>query len=201
MNIGILGGSFDPPHKSHKVIADECIKRKLVDEVWVCPTFNHVDKKNSATFEQRFKMCKMMFGGFINRKIKVKDCEQYNSSGTTIELIALLKINFPDHNFKVIIGEDRAEHIEEWKWWKQLTDGTDFIIFKREDYVGGFHPEKSEWFTNSDRHIVIKCEECWISSTYCRRISKQRCFNILDRILTNKKIAKYIEKQNIYQRR
>ena len=200
MNIGIFGGSFDPPHLSHKKIVDECISQKLVDSVWVCPTYHHVDKKHGATYEQRMKMCKIMFTSLFNRKVKVCSYEKDNNSGTTIELISKLKAKFPEHNFRIIIGEDRAETIEGWKFYKKLIKNTSFIIFKREDYVGGLYPERSKWFRTTSFHDVIKVEGCWMSSSYCRALTRSKNFNTMASIVTKPKIVDFIINKKLYHR-
>ena len=197
MNIGILGGSFDPPHRSHEVLANKCIEHKLVDEVWVCPTYNHVDKKNFATFEQRVQMCKLAFTGWF-KKVKVCQMEKDNLSGTTFYLIERLRETYPQHTFKLIIGEDRADCIEEWYLWRELIEDVPFIVFKREDYVS-FAPI-DVWYKYNDRHTLLNCEDCWMSSTYVRRLIGQKCYKLASQIVSRPKVVKYIKENKLYSK-
>lgn len=195
MNIGIFGGSFDPPTSSHKAIVDDCLKRKLVDQVWVCPTFNHTDKKNIASFEQRMEMCKIMLTGWF-KPVKICEYEKMNPSGRTCSLIWRLEDLYPNHKFKIIIGEDRADKIKDWLNWTMLIEEYSFIVFKREDYAS-FNIK--HWYDKSP-HIVIKNEDCWMSSTYIRHLIALECFELLRIVGIKPKLISYILKHKIYGR-
>lgn len=191
--IGIFGGSFSPPHKSHKAIIEECIKRKIVDEVWVLPSYNHTQKDIIVSFEQRIKMCKMMFCKWFNFKIKVKDYEKSNNDGSMLSLVIILKSIFKDYDFYVIIGSDCADNIYSWKYCEVLLEFTNFIVFNREDY---FPHTTSTWYLKKP-HQFIEVPGCFLSSTYIRKLINKNYFNLV-RILTNKKISNFIKKEKLY---
>lgn len=189
--IGIMGGSFDPPHLSHKAIADECIRRKLVDQVWILPAYHHVEKKNIATFEQRIKMCKIMFGGLFS-KIKVKNFEKWNREGTTFNLLKILQKQFPHYRFTIIIGEDCADHIDTWFRYEELIKSYFFIVFKREDY---FNFKPKDWYKEKP-HKFIKVNKCFYSSSLIRKYFLKKHYNLI-KLMISKKVFKYIIKEQI----
>lgn len=194
MNIGILGGSFDPPHRSHSAIVNACLKEKLVDQVWVCPSYNHSQKTNYETFDHRIKMCKLQMGGWF-KPVKICDYEKRNRTGRTYSLMWMLEEKYPEHNFKIIIGEDCADNIKTWMNWALLIHEFSFIIFKRDDYY--CHPEsKLHWYEN-EPHKILKTEGCFYSSTYARKSIEYKRFNIC-RIMMSNKVVNYIINHRLY---
>lgn len=191
--IGIFGGSFDPPHCSHKAIIDECIKRNFVDEVWVMPSCNHPHKENQASFEQRIKMCKMMFTRWFY-PVRVENFERCNATGTTLNLLKVLKGFMPEYEFRFIIGRDCADNIQSWYRPEELIQQVPFIVFEREDYA----PKNLNTWYLVKPHCLISVKNCGISSTIIRKLVKNDCFKLV-RILTNKKLVKYIQKERIYE--
>lgn len=194
MIIGIMGGAFSPPTISHKAMAVDCIRRKLVDEVWVCPAYNHVDKKNLVSFDHRMAMCKKHFKGLFNH-IKVCDYEKDNSSSRTYNLIVDLDSKFPKHTFKIIIGQDRADNIQEWYKWKFLIQLVPFIVFERADYVS--MTDSTPWYLNAPHSFIQNNKDCWASSTSLRRLLSKQHYNLAS-LLTSDKVISYIQKHNLY---
>jgi nicotinate-nucleotide adenylyltransferase len=192
--IGIFGGSFDPIHKSHKAIVDTCIKQKLVDEVWILPSCNHKEKKNIATFKQRIKMCKLMFNKpLFNRKVKIKNYEKYNVTGSTYCLIQFLKWKYPDYDFKMIIGRDCADNIETWYKYRELIQTIPFIIFERNNY---YSYNSKNWYLSSP-HLLIKIKGCSLSSTFIRDVLTKGFYDIAEMHIGSK-VIQFILKEKVY---
>lgn len=193
-----MGGSFDPPHISHKAMIEDVLQRDLVDEVWVCPSFYHPEKKNQVSFEHRMKMCGLMFKGMFGcfkPKIKICDYEKYNRSGWICGLAWKLQDEFPNYTFKIIIGQDCADNIKSWMNWSLLIQEFPFIVFKREDYIN--LKEFVEWYREKP-HQIIYNRECWCSSTYVRDLIKKGFVNIARMITINSRVFSYIHKHKLY---
>lgn len=189
--IGILGGSFDPPHNSHKAIVNFCIKNKIVDEVWIIPSFNHLQKNNIASFEDRIEMCKLMFTGWL-KPVKVLDIDKLNGQGSAFNLMGLLYNEYEDYDFYYIIGRDCADNIDTWVNYKTLIRTTPFIIFQRSDYVS----KECGWIERS-HHQQFAIDGCDWNSTALRKILKPRCYRVAE-FMTSKKVIKYIIKEGLY---
>jgi nicotinate (nicotinamide) nucleotide adenylyltransferase len=191
--IGIFGISADPPHASHKAIIEACLKKKLVNEVWVLPSDNHTQKKNIASFGQRIEMCKLMFKSW-KYPIIVKDFELYNNSGTTLRMINRLEFLFKKYKFYFIAGEDQADNIETWYSYKELIEKYPFIVFQRGDYVS---KNPKDWYL-SKPHTVVSIEGCGISSTQVRRAINQSLYNLAE-TMTNDEVVRYILGSCLYE--
>ena len=115
IKVGIMGGTFDPIHIGHLILAMEAINYKNLDEVWFIPTGNPNFKqdKNVTDKQKRFEMVKIATQD--NKKFNVCDYE-INKNGVTYswETMKYLRENY-DYDFYFIMGEDSLMSVETWK--------------------------------------------------------------------------------------
>lgn len=116
MKIGILGLTANPVHLGHLKVALHA--NKLVDEVWICPVFTHPFGKGFIEYPYRKKMIEIMFGN-VDKNIKIceVDKEYVEKTGKmaySYDLLCYLKEKHPEHEFKLVIGEDNYQP-EVWK--------------------------------------------------------------------------------------
>jgi nicotinate-nucleotide adenylyltransferase len=121
LRIGLLGGSFNPPHKGHLNISLIALKTLRLDCVWWMVTPQNPFKKTGdmEPFEKRFEMC----GKFIDHpKILVSDIEQKLGFSRTINSVRVLKARYPGADFVWITGMDVAHELHRWHRWHELLD-------------------------------------------------------------------------------
>lgn len=115
IKVGIMGGTFDPIHIGHLILAMEAINYKNLDEVWFIPTGNPNFKqdKNVTNKQKRFEMVKIATQD--NKKFNVCDYE-INKNGVTYswETMKYLRENY-DYDFYFIMGEDSLMSVETWE--------------------------------------------------------------------------------------
>ena len=100
MKIGIYGGSFNPPHKMHKEIVMQLIKKGYVDRMIVVPTADNYDKPYLLNGKDRFNMLKEMFRN--NKYVEVSDYEIQGKLYTINTLNHFQKIYHDDSLFFVL---------------------------------------------------------------------------------------------------
>src|SRR5690625_4105945 len=104
--IGILGGTFDPPHIGHLIIAEEVRLALELEEVWFIPTATPPHKDEARTDSgHRIKMTKLAIADNPYFKINTIETERTGKS-YTIETIRELKAQYLDYDFHFIIGAD-----------------------------------------------------------------------------------------------
>ena len=130
--IGILGGTFDPPHKGHLAISKEASKKfKLKKVIWAITKKNPFKKQSTADVSMRMKYCKKIIGNI--KFIKVKFYEEIINSNKTINLINYLTKNNKDEIY-FLMGADNLINFHKWHKWKKISQKCRIIVFDRHGY-------------------------------------------------------------------
>jgi nicotinate-nucleotide adenylyltransferase len=207
MKIAILGGSFDPPHRGHIIIAKRLLKLNYFDQIWLMPLFRHpfnklrtdsVRDKNLSSPHDRLEMTKCL----ENDEIKVSDFETRKKTiSYSIDTLKFLSKNNPKNKYFWIIGTDQVEGFTKWKNWKEIINNFKLIIFPR----AGFKKAEKE-LKNIAKQVVAnkniillnrkKFPPIYISSTLTRRKIKE---GKSLRYVLPKKVEEYIIKNKLYQ--
>lgn len=131
MKIGILGGSFNPPHLGHLLIAMQVKQILRLDELWLMPCYRLQEgfEKEFASAEHRYRMMKYLENDYI----KVSDYElRKNQKSYTIETLEGLGALYPEDTFYWITGTDQLASFQRYHRWKDLVENQRLIIFPRE---------------------------------------------------------------------
>lgn len=113
--IGLLLGSFDPPHIGHVWAVNYALGTGL-SEVWVVPAWKNPWKTNQTPFEKRIDMCKLSFDN-ESETIKTMDIDGTYQSYFTYEGLEKLLDNtkYLNQTYTIIGGTDIAKQIHKWK--------------------------------------------------------------------------------------
>ena len=130
--IGLLGGSFDPPHKGHLYISIEAKKALMLDEVWwlVTPQ-NPLKISQPATYKERVINCKKIT---TNYTFKIKEIEKKIQSKFSYETINFLQNHYTNINFFWLMGADNLINFHKWQKWRDIFKDIPIVIFKRHGY-------------------------------------------------------------------
>ena len=130
--IGLLGGSFDPPHKGHLYISIEAKKALMLDEVWwlVTPQ-NPLKISQPATYKERVINCKKIT---TNYPFKIKEIEKKIQSKFSYETINFLQNHYTNINFFWLMGADNLINFHKWQKWRDIFKDIPIVIFKRHGY-------------------------------------------------------------------
>ncbi|HLS07272.1 MAG TPA: nicotinate-nucleotide adenylyltransferase [Bacillota bacterium] len=183
--IGILGGTFDPPHIGHLIIAEEVRGALNLDKVWFIPSNVQVHKKQAkATAHERLQMIKYAIQ--TNPYFAVHPIE-INRPGEsyTFATMQQLRAEHPNVKFYFIIGADMVEYLPHWKNIDELVNIVTFVGVRRHGYR-----------LATDYPIIhVDIPDIHISSTDIRQrlANKQRC-----RYLISTNVYTYIKERNLY---
>lgn len=117
MRIGLLGGSFDPPHEAHREISLTALKRLGLDQVWWLVTPGNPLKKSSkpASLENRVDAARKMA-----RHPRIAVTAFAGNSPYTVDLLTELKRRFPEVNFVWLMGADNLAAVHRWHAWEEI---------------------------------------------------------------------------------
>ena len=130
--IGILGGSFDPPHKGHVKISKISLKKIKLEKIfWIVTKKNPFKKKPFFSLKLRKKLCQKLLKK--EKKIEIKYYENKLKSNSTYALVKYLKKSYGCEVF-FIIGADNLINLHRWKYYKELIKITKLIVFSRKGF-------------------------------------------------------------------
>lgn len=184
--IGILGGTFDPPHNGHLLIANEVLQALDLAEVWFMPNQEppHKQMSEGASTDDRVKMLELAIYGHPNFKIETIELERSGRS-FTIDTMRLLKNEYPNVDFYFIIGADMIEYLPKWNKIDELINLVTFVGVNRPDFL-----EVTPYPV-----INVTVPEMGVSSKLIRtRIKEQKTI----RYLVPEPVRMYIEEKKLY---
>jgi nicotinate-nucleotide adenylyltransferase len=119
MRVGILGGSFNPPHAGHIHISDVVLKTLKLDYVWWLVSPGNPLKKEIGTlpYDERLEKCRALIS---NPRFIVSDLERQAGTVRSVDTLRVLRKRFPGVEFVMIGGMDIAHELPRWYRWKNL---------------------------------------------------------------------------------
>ena len=130
LKIGILGGSFDPPHKGHLYISKTAIKKFNLNKImWIITKKNPLKKKPSLPIEDRIKLSKKITK--IYKKIFVYYLDDKINSVNTFNLLNYIKRKQKKAELYFLIGDDNLKKFHKWYKWKKIPSLAKIVVFAR----------------------------------------------------------------------
>lgn len=131
-SIGLLGGSFDPPHKGHLFISLEAKKILKLEEIWwIVTPQNPLKISKPATYKERIKNCKNITRNF---PIKIKEIEKQIGSDYSYKTINYILNHYKNIKFFWLMGADNLISFHKWQNWQKIFNNISIVIFKRHGY-------------------------------------------------------------------
>ena len=166
-NIGVLGGSFDPPHKGHIFISKQSLRRLgLKKVIWAITKKNPLKNEPFFSFKLRKEMCLKIIKG--NKKIQLKYYEDKLKSKNSMNLVKFLKKR-NRYNIFFIIGSDNLINFHKWKNYKELLKMTNLVVFSRKGFDTKAKKSVIMRYLNSKNIKFFKNLRINISSTQLRK--------------------------------
>ena len=121
LRIGLLGGSFDPPHAAHRAVSLLAMKRLELDQVWwvVSPGNPLKDTRGLAPLSERIRAAKALAH---HPQIDVTGFEADIGTRYTYETVRYLRERCPGVRFVWIMGADNLRSFHRWQKWRKIAD-------------------------------------------------------------------------------
>lgn len=190
MKIGILGGTFNPIHIGHLILAEEAREKLGLDKVIFVPAYLPPHKDNSDIIDAkvRLSMARLAING--NEYFSVSEVEiKRNGRSFTIETIKEFKRIYPgpEHDLYFIIGSDLLKYLDDWKDLSEIISLVKFIAATRP----GYPLEKIPAYIKTMEIRAVDVSAFEIR----RRIKENKSF----RYLVPESVFKYIIKNKLYR--
>ena len=168
IKIGILGGTFDPPHKGHLHISKVAMKKFKMDKlIWVITKKNPLKNRPYLNINTRIKLSKKITKD--EKKISVRSLDNKVKSVNTFNSLKYIKNKYKKNEIFFLMGADNLEKFHKWKNWDKITKLAKIIIFPRLNYsLKSLKSTVTKKLSKKDL-IYIKSRKINISSSLIRK--------------------------------
>lgn len=200
MDIGIFGGSFDPIHTGHLMLAESARTEAGLDRLIILPAYESPFKvgQSNADSKDRMQMAILAAEGNENMEVSSFDIDKGKVSFMVDLLMEMEEMFAPEDKFYFISGTDSILKIEKWK-------GSDILLTRYGFVVGSRPGYRTEELTQHVEHLrktygtdirIVDIPQVDISSTDIR----QRCRDGRTiKYMVPEKVEKYIIQHGLYK--
>lgn len=170
--IGIFGGSFDPPHVGHLIVALYALENLELDLLYVVPCYRPPHRENLLQpFEIRLKWLEKSFA-----RVEKSFISDYESSveGPSYSLHTVRHFSHVHNTTPYFIaGEDALSYIEEWYRYEELLNSCHFVVYPR--YCGRPYEQRAKSVLKDmySKILFLDCPVVQISSSEIRSRVRQ----------------------------
>lgn len=193
VKIGLFGGTFDPIHSGHLLIAELAKKKVGLDQVWFIPAANppHKLDRQVTSAHHRVEMIKLAIAKKPYFHLSMVELERSGLS-YTVETLQILTRAYPMAQFYLIVGADMVKDLPNWYKIEKIIQTVEIVgVYRPHVYVKNI----PEWL--ADRLIWIEEEiSIHVSSSYIRRHIV--CHDLLQHVIPVS-ILRYIEENHLYE--
>ncbi|AMA72303.1 MULTISPECIES: nicotinate-nucleotide adenylyltransferase [Aneurinibacillus] len=136
--VAIYGGTFDPIHAVHLIVAEQARDALGLDEVWFMPARLPPHKLGNPITEDKHRVAMVELAIADNPYFSLSTVElemECSQPSYTYHTVRLLKERHPDTEFYFIIGGDMAKHLPKWYKIEELITMVKFVVLARPGYI------------------------------------------------------------------
>ena len=194
--IAIYGGSFDPPHKGHKLLAENLASVCGAEKVIIIPTaLSPFKNSSSATAEDRLNMCKLFFKEDL---FQISDVEiKRGGKSYTVDTLTQIKEENPEAELFLFMGDDMLLSFDKWYCYQEILRLATIVCACRTENLEELQNMKSfvkNVLKAEDSVIICESVPFEISSTEIRSSLKDGVNKGL-----SEEIYSYIAAKGLYQ--
>jgi nicotinate-nucleotide adenylyltransferase len=197
VRIGILGGTFNPPHFGHLICAQEAYVALQLDAVTLMPARipPHKPVEDEPGPDHRYELCRLAVEG--DQRMTVADLELRRSGMSyTIDTLDQLRTRDPDSELFLIVGGDVAAGLPNWREPERVLDVATLAVAKRGGTPRAEVQDALAGLGGAERTCYFPMPRIEISSTEIRR---RVGIGEPIRYLVPDAVAGYIERENLYR--
>jgi nicotinate-nucleotide adenylyltransferase len=196
--VGILGGTFNPPHIGHLVMVQEALAQLDLDRVVLMPVAQPPHKELLADpgADVRLDLCRLAAAG--DERVEVSDFEiRRGGASYTVDTLRALHERVPEHSLTFIVGGDMAHSLPSWREPEAVLELARLAVAEREDLRREAIAERLAPLHSGDRVVFFDMPRLDISSSGIRgRVATGRPI----RYLVPEPVAEAIRDRRLYPR-
>lgn len=194
MRIGILGGTFDPPHIGHLVIADQARAQLGLDRIWFTPVGQPPHKSNTSPAEHRVAMTRLAIEENDAFEVCLVDVER-PPPHYTVHLFEELRRRHPTDEFWFIVGADALIDMPRWQQPRRILELAQVAVAHRPRYRPNL--EEIEAALPGIAHSLV-----WVDTPLTdlasNDLQRRARMGLPLRYVVTREVADYIHANNLY---
>jgi len=188
---GIFGGTFNPPHIAHSIVAENVRQQLNLDKIIFIPSGNP-PLKNSIPAEHRLAMAKLAFGNNKNFEVSEIEIDRPDEKSFTVNTLQMLQKKYINDQVELflIVGIDNLIDFPKWKEPEKLFELSEVVVINRPNFSD---TDSKIEFSSKVKFVTVPFLE--ISSSSIRQlVSDNRSIHYL----VNPDVEKYIADHKFY---
>lgn len=199
MKIGLFGGTFDPVHNGHLVLARQALQELKLDKlIWIPALPWQKSHQNISSAPLRTKLVEIAIAHESKMTIDRLEIEA-NHPSYSIETINFFKKCHPNDQLFYLIGADQWANFDTWKKWTDILTLCTLVVFSRNQQLLECPPCVKTFIDEHPNHVIfIDMPSVPISSSEIRHIIKTKGLNApeLEKLLPDA-VLKYLKLNNL----
>ena len=194
--VGLFGGAFDPPHRTHVALAQAAIAQLQLDILHVVPTGHAWHKQRPLTAsEHRLAMCKLAFSDVYRAVVDAR--ETLRSGPTyTIDTLDELRAEYPGAQLYLVMGEDQARALATWYRAEDLGRAATICVASRAGADAAASPADVSHPLHGSPHQRLQLPPSPLNATEIRDLLA-RGQSVAPLVFES--VARYIDQHHLYQ--
>jgi nicotinate-nucleotide adenylyltransferase len=202
MRLGVFGGTFDPVHTGHLILAEQCREQGRLDRVLFVPAARPPHKQDAprTPFAQRVEMLELAVAG--QPAFRVDELEKDRPGPSfTVHTLEELRRRHPGDEFFLLLGSDTLHDLKHWYQPERIAELAGFLVMLRPDWPAFTEDELAAALKLADRaalrYQLVQTPLIGISSRDLRRrVAEGRSV----RYLLPRAVEAYINDKHLYRK-
>lgn len=154
--IGVLGGAFNPPHRTHERLATTALRQLPIAELRVIPAGDHPHKRSRdmAKAQDRLAMCRLAFAALPGVIVDDREVRRRGPS-FTVDTLAELAAEAPGRHLFLLIGSDNLPLIATWHDPQRLLALCTVVTYPRAGHAVGEHALAGQPLSEAQRRELL----------------------------------------------
>ena len=200
MRVGIFGGTFDPIHLGHLILAERCREDAELDEVWFVPSHRPPHKPGAAVtrFEHRCEMATLATTGQPLFRVETLE-KDLPPPSYTAETLAELRRHHPDHEFHLIVGADVLPDFPTWHDPARVLEQAGLVVVPRPGFAVWASDQLAAAVGVPADRVRLLAVECPLIDIASRDVRRRVAEGKTVRFLVPRSVEEFVRERKLYR--